>query len=282
MAERLSNDITVSVQQLKDERDLWELRAKSYKDAFDTQSKQLREAIDLCTAMQIELANERSVSHHCQCRTASSSDRSGEETASVRSVPKSNSSHTLVKEMSAVAVEWQSTPATQASFGHVEQLVMRKDLVNARKEIDRMLPGSLTAEARVEALLLKSAICRALGPEWLLEGLAQCSEALALCDSLSGLEFLLPKIQYHRDLCHSQLRDLRQTRTAITAVGTTDSLHGHATKYWKSCEDDLEDNNTARRRSAFEERRTITEGFLDQLKEDDASVSLIIEPDSPV
>lgn len=269
-------DITRVVQQLKNERDLWKMRAEAYKSTVDSQAEQLQEAIDICIATQAELENERTTNRHRHRNDETESSQKSE-TYSVKDTEHSNSSNTLggdgSLDMEKSCVEWQSTPTSSASFGNVEQLLNQRHFSMARHEIDRLLPHHLTTEARVEGLLLKSAICRASGPDWLLEGLAQCSEALALCDKLESLHFLLPKIQYHRGLCHFMLHELTQARGAFAAIEPTSPLHSRARKYRRSCDDELEPTGVAKRRSAFEEHRNFTEGFLACLKENERVVN---------
>lgn len=275
LADSCAEDIARSVQKLKDERDIWRLRAQAYKTAFQTQAMQLREAIDLCVATQAELDNERTSNRRLRDRT---NQCWKDEVCSVKTSEGTHSSRTLACDGSLDTVqfdgEWQSTRLTQANFGHIEQLVSRHDFAKARTEIDRILPGPLSNEARIEAMLLKSAICRSSGPDWLLEGLAQCSEALALCNQISDLEYLLPKIQNHRNLCHFLLRDPDQARTAFAAVTSTDPLQDRTSEYRKFS-DGAMSMEVAMPRPAFDEHRTITgyEDYLTRRKKAERNVS---------
>ena len=269
----LLDDVADLVQPLKDERDSWKATAEAYKEAFEEQTSRLREAISLCISTRIELEEVRA---RCPpSRRRATFEANTMHTAHLsRDSAGTRSSHTLLGDQS--EFEWQSSHITKAHFGHVEQLAGRDDFAKARDEIDRILPGRLSNEARVEGLLLKSAICRASGSDWVLEALAQCSEALAMCDSMEDLAFLLPKIQYHRGLCLLRLRDLEQARDAFTDVDPNDPLHDRAKLYRQSCNDQLEDADLAKRRSAFEEHRTIAEGFLSTLKDTEPRVSSIV------
>jgi hypothetical protein len=273
-AHQCSEDIELSIRKLKNECAIWKASAAAYEAAFEAQTKRLREVVDVCVATQAELENER-VRHRLK---RDKSDLSSKvETYAVKAIYDPYTPRTLgcdgALDARQADVEWQSTPLTTANFGHVEQLVSQRDFSKARDEIDRILPHPLSNEARVEALLLKSAICRASGPDWLLEGLAQCSEALSLCDKLSDLEFLLPKIQYHRGLCHYKLHELSQARDAFAAIEPASPLHDRATKYRKSCDEDSDSLCVKKRRSAFDEHRTVTERYLSQLKANESAVS---------
>ncbi|KAF2741696.1 hypothetical protein M011DRAFT_482333 [Sporormia fimetaria CBS 119925] len=268
----LLDDIARQLQPLREERDLWRTRAEAYKAAFEEQTHRLREAIEIVIAAKIELEHLRSLRHSQRPFLHSSSPRP----VHIRNVSEcSRSSNTLVSDASfdhcKAPIEWQSNALTQSHFGRVEQLVACDDLAKARDEIDRILPARLPNDARVEGLLLKSVICRASGPDWSLEALAQCSEALSLCQKLSELHRLLPKVQYHRGLCLLRLRELEQARDAFAAVGPCDPLHAQATKHRTSCDDELEFARLPKSRYAFDEHRTVTEGFLYSLKDFDSN-----------
>lgn len=262
----LLDEIERLVQPLKAERDLWKARAEAYKTAFESQTARLQEAVEVCLLTRAELDNMRA-------RRQCSQPMSITETKPTHGThsTKSQSSHTLISEgeqrTSKVDREWQSTPVSKATFGTVEELLSHDDVSKAREEIDRILPGRLSHEARVEGLLLKSAICRASGPDWALEGLAQCSEAMTLCEKISNLSSLLPKIHYHRGLCLLRLRQLEQARDAFAAIQPSHPLHERSSKYRRSCDDELEGFGSAKRRSAFDEHRTITENFLSSWKD---------------
>lgn len=264
LSAEMMDEITRLVKPLKDERDTWKATAQAYKAAFEAQTARLAEAVELCMATSAELAKLRE-----QFLATGSSAAFPQRPHSTKHSYGSLSSHTLVGDTgsSHKVDEWQSTPITKATFGHVEKLLNKAEIIKAREEIDRILPGRLSHEARIEGLLLKSAICRASGPDWALEGLAQCSEAMTLCEKISSLSSLLPKINYHRGLCLMRLRQLEQARDAFAAVGPTHPLHDGATKYRRSCDDEIETFGCPNRRSGFDERRTITEGFLSHLKE---------------
>ncbi|KAF2659120.1 hypothetical protein K491DRAFT_591727 [Lophiostoma macrostomum CBS 122681] len=273
-AHQCSEDIELAIRTLKQDCDIWQARAAAYKAAFEAQTKQLREVIDVCVATQAELENERVNNRQ---RRDNSELSSILETYAVKAIHEPRALCTLgwdgALDVRQTDVEWHSTAVTQANFGHVEQLLTQRDFSRARTEIDRILPRPLSNEARIEALLLKSVICRASGPDWLLEGLAQCSEALSLCDKLSDLEFLLPKIQYHRGLCHYKLHEIAQARDASTAAEPAVPLHEGATGNRKSRDEDSDSLCIRKRRSAFDEHRTVTERYLSQLKASESAKS---------
>jgi uncharacterized cupin superfamily protein len=251
------------VQPLKDDRDAWKARAEAYKAAFEDQTSRLNEAISLCISTRIELEQARA--RNPPPKEKAIVEAKNTHTAHVsRGSAGTRSSHTLLGDQP--EFEWQSSPTAKAHFGLVEQLAGQENFAKARDELDHILPGRLTNEARVEGLLLKSAICRASGSDWVLDALAQCSEALALCDGMHGLAFLLPKIQYHRGLCLLRLCELEQARDAFAQVDPADPLHNRAKMYQQSCNGQLEDPELANRRSAFEENRTYAGGYLSSLR----------------
>lgn len=280
----LVGDIANLIQPLKDDRDAWKATAEAYKSAFEEQTTRLREAISLCISTRIELEEARARCPPAR-RRATFEGNPTPGTAHIHAPQLSQasagtrSSHTLLGEVQLPVEQpewdWQSNHTTKAHFGHVEQLANRDDFTKAREEIDRILPGRLSNEARVEGLLLKSAICRASGPDWVLEALAQCSEALALCENLRELEFLRPKILFQRGLCLLRLRELEQAREAFRGVGDGDGggdrMVERARALGRTCEELLGleegEGEGARRRSAFEEQRAVAEGFLSSLKE---------------
>jgi hypothetical protein len=269
LPQALQDHVADLVQPLKDERDDWKATAEAYKSAFQEQTSRLREAISLCISTRIELEETRA---RCPpSRRRATIEANAMHAAHIsRASAGTRSSHTLMGDQP--QFEWQSSPITKANFGHVEQLAGGDDFTKARDEIDRILPSKLSNEARIEGLLLKSAICCASGSDWVLEALAQCSEALTLCDNMEDLAFLLPKIQYHRGLCLLRLRELEQARDAFTDVDPNDPLHDRAKLYRQSCNDQLEDADLAKRRSAFEEHRTFAQGYLSTLNDSEQRV----------
>ena len=174
-------------------------------------------------------------------------------------------------------MDWQSTPVTMASFGHVEQLFSKGDLCAARREIEQALPQSLPLQARIEGLLLKSAICCASGPDWVLEGLAQCSEALTLCDKIGDLEWLLSRIQFHRGVCLFYLQNYQQACNAFAAVEPACPLYERAKKYRKSCDEDPDSLDVKKRRTAFEEDRP-QKDYGSEWKTSGSGVSMVFAP----
>lgn len=214
-------DIIATVRALKSERDTWHTVAEQYRVAFETQTARLHQLQDICVATQAELENERTAN---------------------RQLPGS------------------TVPSSASPSKPVEQATTCADEEAALSDVDNILRGPLTADARVQGLLLKSDILRK--SECVYDALAACSEAVELCDRLAELHSHLPRIQYQRGLCYYQLHMGRQARDALAQIHQDDSLlYARATEMRQSCEERLE----ASRRSAFEARRTVTDGFLAQV-----------------
>jgi hypothetical protein len=251
-AQRYSDEIEHMVRELKDECDIWKQRSIEFRALFHAQTGRLQDSLTLCAALRAELEHERAVNHRLQNYTDALRD--AQQTCDRVSVFRDSAAPDALA-VGQIDLEWQSTPVSHANFGHIERLVGDHQLPEARNAIESIPPGPLSNEARVEALLLKSAICHASGSDWVLEGLAQCSEALALCNKLSELEHFLPKIQYHRGLCQYMLREISTAREAFLAVAPTDTLHGRASEYRRSC-DEMEAAGLVKRRLAFDEYRT--------------------------
>jgi hypothetical protein len=263
-------DLVEAVNQLKVDRDTWQAVALQYKAAFNAQTARLQEFQDICFATQAELENERAQNRrlnlsldgvsHDPLATAGSTEESQDE---------SSFGTALVLSRSCIDINWQLRPSRDCGnpiFKCVEQFASQQDWGTALVEIERLLRGPLSPKARAEGLLLKSSILQATGPESLYDALAACSEALELCDYVSELESLLPKIQYQRGLYYYQLRMLHQAREAFKAVSENNSLFERANEYRKSCNEELELFCSPNRRSAFDESRAASESVLAQLE----------------
>lgn len=260
------DDITSTVQQLRDERDLWEARALQYEAAFQSQTARLDELLNILVATQAELENERLAGRHVQWHSDSPQKPEMKPTSELSS-PRTSFPPTFPGD-GQLDLELESNSFASREFRYAKTLLQGKDYDAALEEVDRILPGPLSNEARVEALLLKSTILRVTGPKWLYDALAQCSEALDLCHRLSDLECLLPQVQYQRGLCLFQLGMYPQAQKAFAAVGNTEPFNAKAVEFRRSCDEQYEFDKSfaVRRRSAFDEHRTFSEGELDLRK----------------
>ncbi|KAF2020174.1 hypothetical protein BU24DRAFT_134906 [Aaosphaeria arxii CBS 175.79] len=259
MATPDSHAIVRIVQGLKDERDEWETKAQFYKAAFEMQNKQLREALDICVATQAELQNERLI-HERNC---SAVNRNISHNAIDSTIVHSNIESSIKSSIEDdFDFDWESASSSNSTFDDVKNLVYNEGYAAGLRALDRILPGPLSHESRVEGLLLKSAMLRVSGgTQWLYDALAQCSEALELCSRISDLAIYLPKIQYQRGVCLYQLGMFSQAHEAFQAIDAQSELHEQAVQYCKSC-DESERSHARKRRSAFEEHRNYAEGGI--------------------
>lgn len=272
-----TGDLISSVHQLKVDRDTWQAIAVQYKAAFAAQTARLRELQDICFATQAELENERvqnrrlhmglDGAQHDLPMAADSSDDAG-------SVQQFGTA--LVLSQSGIDMSWRSRPSVDCGnpiFMRVQQFSSQQNYGTALVEIERLLRGPLSPKARAEGLLLKCKILQETGLESLYDALAACSEALELCDCVSELQSLVSQVQYQRGLCYYQLRMLQQARDAFRAVSSDSVLFERASEYRQSCDDEFELLHFDRR-SAFDESRSATDGFLIQLNVGSSHVSL--------
>lgn len=258
-------DLVESVQQLKIDRDTWQALALQYKAAFEAQTARLQELQDICFATQAELENER-VEHrrlhigldgtpHDRLVTVNNSD----------DVDTSHSFGTaVVLSPTRIDMGWRLPSSEECGnplFRRVQQFKSQRNYGTALVEIERLLRGPLSPKARAEGLLLKGSVLQSTSPDSLYEALAACSEALELCDRVSELQSVLPKIQYQRGLYYYQLQMLQQAREAFRAVSEDSLLFERANEYRQSCDDELELLHFDRR-SAFDETRSITGDLL--------------------
>ncbi|KAF1972110.1 hypothetical protein BU23DRAFT_644877 [Bimuria novae-zelandiae CBS 107.79] len=258
-----AEDIVATIRTLKKERDTWRAVAEAYQQAFEDQTARLQELQNICIATQAELENERTdnANHRRQkSEVSQASLRSGDgRTTDGTDDTLENSSFgtATIYESNHADVTWRPN----FCFRHVENFASQREYASALKEIDHLLRGPLTPQARVEGLLLKSTVMRKL--EWLYDALAACSEAVELCHRLDELRAYLPKIQYQRGICYYQLRMTREARDAFNEVCADDDLlYAKASAMRDSCDDEL-----LGRRLGFEAHRTVTEGLLAQLHE---------------
>jgi putative pyruvate formate lyase activating enzyme len=269
-------DIEGTVHELKIDRDTWQAVALQYKEAFEAQTARLQQLQDVCFATQAELENERAQ----QRLQAVSSERknhcpppfgSGEDlrdnftfgTAAVYSPTKTGYHRTRPS----------SEDCINPLFEHVHECAIQRNYGTALVEVERLLRGPLSYKARAEGLLLKSSILRASGPDELLDALAACSEAVELCDRLSELQSFLPRIRCQRGLLYYELRLLQQAREAFSTNSDDELLSTKASEFRKSYDDELDLLRCTKRRSGFDENRTM-EGLLAQLEDKGAVVLL--------
>jgi hypothetical protein len=267
----ITTEIESAVHQLKVERDTWQAVALQYKAAFEAQTSRLHELQDVCYATQAELENERATVPKSHGTSDRNSFHRNNALDGAEDLPPFGTA-TVFPATDCDRRRRPSDDCTNPLFTRVQQCVGKRNYGSALVETERLLRGPLSPKARTEGLLLKSSILRAAGPDELYDALAACSEALELCDRLTELEFFLPKIQYQRGVLYYQLRMLRQARDAFSAVGDDHHLYAAASEYRRFCEDELELQRTANRRSGFDTDRTFTEGVLVGL-DDKAEVS---------
>ncbi|KAJ4990921.1 hypothetical protein SVAN01_03492 [Stagonosporopsis vannaccii] len=265
-----ANEIENAVHQLKMDRDTWQAIALRYKTAFNSQTARLRELQDICVATQAELENERA--QYRRLRT------SAEIVPHDRSLTLDSDGQSTVDQVVPsdirVDMSWKSKSSNDGInplFRHVEQLASHLRYGAALSELDKLLRGPLSPKARAEGLLLKSRILHAIGPDSILDALAACSEALELCNRISELQMLLPKIQYQRGQYYYKIGMLQQAREAFEAVSDDNLLFDRAKEYRQSCDDGNEMLHFDRR-SAFDESRSVTGGLFAEL-EDGSSLS---------
>lgn len=271
-----ATDLVEAVRQVKVERDTWQAVALQYKAAFEAQTARLRELQDICFATQAELENERAhyrrihlsldgVPHDCPPALDSTDNPTDSQPFGTA----------IILSPSRIDMSWRLRPSEDCGnpiFKRVQQLASQRNYSTALVEVERLLRGPLSPKARAEGLVLKSSILQATGPDSLYDALAACSEALELCDRVSELQPLLSKIQYQRGLYYYQLRMLHQARDAFRAVREDNLLFERANEYRRSCDDELELLHFDRR-SAFDEKRSMTDNFLAQLDVGSSHVS---------
>ncbi|OAG08545.1 uncharacterized protein CC84DRAFT_1063345, partial [Paraphaeosphaeria sporulosa] len=253
-------DVAAAVLSLKQERDTWRAVAESYQKAFEDQTARLQEVQAICCATQMELENERAANRRSQksSEVLQASLRGGGHRTVDGTDDKLNDTSlgtAAIHEPSHAELTWRPN----FCFRRVEHFTTLRDYGTALKELDSLLRGPLTMEARVQGLLLKSTIMRK--SEWLFDALAACSEALELCNRLNELHAYLPRVQYQRGICYYQLQMLKQARDAFHEVCMNDDLlYAVASEMRDCCDDQLQG-----RRSGFEAHRTVTEGLLSQM-----------------
>ncbi|KAF2451326.1 hypothetical protein P171DRAFT_315990, partial [Karstenula rhodostoma CBS 690.94] len=242
---------------LKQERDTWRAVAESYQQAFEDQTARLQEVQAICWATQMELENERAANHRRQKSSEVSMRGGGARVMDGIDGQLDGTSlgTAAVYESSHAEVTWRPN----FCFRRVEHFTAQCDYGTALKEVDQLLRGPLTPQARVEGLLLKSNIMRKSA--WIFDALAACSEAMELCNRLEELHAHLPRIQYQRGICYYQLHMLKQAREAFNDICMNDNLlYAEASEMLDCCDDELQG-----RRPGFEAHRTVTEGLLSQL-----------------
>ncbi|KAF2645574.1 hypothetical protein P280DRAFT_442208 [Massarina eburnea CBS 473.64] len=255
-----AHEIEKAVRGLKLERDTWRDVAEQYREAFEAQTARLHELQDICIATQAELENERTEHRRRQARSDSTLRSGG--TADVDHLDGCLDSD-YEKPSFGTAIIFRPYASNtrrrpSSCFSRVERFIGQCDYGTALVEVDHLLRGPLTSDARVQGLLLKSDILRK--SELLYDALAACSEALELCDRLEDeLRFFTPRIQYQRGLCYYQLSMAKQARDALSNVPDDDGLlYAKAVELRNSCDEQLSVN----RRSGFESYRTPSEGYL--------------------
>lgn len=272
-------DIERAVYDLKVERDTWQALALQYKAAFEAQTCRLWELKDICFAAQAELENERVQQRRLNAMASEGRDHS------LGTVDGAEDAHSeqlfgtaLIlspRENDLDRVRRSSEDCTKPLFTRVQYSIAQRNYGTALLQIERLLRGPLSSEARAEGLLLKSEILRASGPDELYDALAACSEALDLCDRLSELEAFLPRLQYQRNILYYELRTLHQAQE-VFRMASYESLHPAKVDGRRTpCDGDNDQLQITKRRSGFDEKRTVAEGLLAQLEEKEYDVSAL-------
>lgn len=194
-----ATDLVRTVHQLKIDRDTWQALAQQYKAAFEAQTARLREIQNICFATQAELENERAQYRRLHMSLdGAQNDRPLTQDSTDGTGNTQSFGTAIVLSPSRIDMSWKLRPSEEDGnpiFKRVQQFASQRNFGTALVEIERLLRGPLSPKARAEGLLLKSSILQATGPDSLYDALAACSEALELCDRVSELQSLLPKIQ---------------------------------------------------------------------------------------
>lgn len=263
------------VHDLKVDRDTWQAVALKYKAAFKAQTSRLHELQNVCFVTQAELENERAQQQRLQAITG---ERENYRPATLDGAEDLHVNFTFStatvyppKKTEQTHLRRPSEDCTHPLFKRAQECTAQRDYGTALVEVERLLKGPLSYKARAEGLLLKSNILRASGPDELLDALATCSEAVELCGRLSGLQNFLPRIQYQRGLLYYELRQLHQARETSSTVGDDKFLSAKAREFHKSYDDELDLLRCSKRRSGFDENRTM-EGLLAQLEDKSTEV----------
>jgi hypothetical protein len=275
IAQRCSDEIEQVVQDIKQDRDNWKATAEQYKQGFETMKAHFNELRDICFAAQADLTNERTETRRLRDKIELGLETTLQlekheddlQTGSRRGL-------SVVLDPAPIDVDGPSIPLTCANFRRVEQFASYKDFDQAIAELERLLRGPLSADARVEGLLLKSTILRAADSDLLLDALAACSEALEMCDrQSSNVKHFLSKIHYHRGLCYYRLNMILHAQDAFGVVSPNDPFYDKAMEYRKSCDEELDAIDDTRARTGFEEARLFTREMPAKMRGGESLVS---------
>ncbi|PVH96943.1 hypothetical protein DM02DRAFT_534236 [Periconia macrospinosa] len=253
----LRHEIESAIRGLKQERDTWRNTAEQYRAAFEEQTARLHALMDICIATQAELENERTAHRRRQARSDSTIPENEYPQSNSRNPENPFGTATILRNTYS---RLNKRPIT--SFSQVERMCEQFDYGSALREVDHLLRGPLTSEARLDGLLIKSRIlCQS---DLFHEALAACSEALELCNHIQELHGRFPKIHYQRALCFYLLRMTKQARDALRNISfDRGSLSAEARELLDACEDQINSS----RRSGFESHRTQSDGSLQALNE---------------
>ncbi|KAF2799882.1 hypothetical protein K505DRAFT_44413 [Melanomma pulvis-pyrius CBS 109.77] len=260
VAQTCSDGIEEAVQGLKQDRDNFKAIAGQYKRALLELVDRFKELEDICVATQAELANEQTVNRRLRDQIElghNDGPRPENDTDGLHGEPKHGLA--LVMEYAQLDIDGLFIPLACANFRRVEQFAVQGDFNPAIIELNRLLRGPLSADARVEGLLLKSIILRAFDPDSLSDALAACNEAMELCDRHPTVKCFLSKIQYYRGICLYRLKMVSHALGAFAAVGRGEIFYDSAMEYRKSCEEEQVLTDGTMGRYGFEEQRTMAE-----------------------
>ncbi|KAF2703638.1 hypothetical protein K504DRAFT_174525 [Pleomassaria siparia CBS 279.74] len=263
LAQSCSDDISQIVGELKKQRDHFETLARQYESGYKTLKAHFQELHDRYLASQAKLANEQTVTRRLRDKLRSIQEHGAELDRSIEALLNSSTDRCANEtEIVGFDVDGPTFPPSCVNFRRVEQSANRKDFVAATTELDRLLKGPLSADARIEGLLLRSIIVRAsmTDPEY--EALVACIEALEICKNRPDVKHLIPKVQYYAGICHYRLRRWLLAQDAFNAAVKPGEPFSASALYFlnSSIEKELDEANgepVVQARSAFEEHRAI-------------------------
>lgn len=274
VAQTCSDDIEGTVQGLKQDRDNCKAIAGQYKRALLELADRFKELEDICVATQAELAHEQTINRRLQDKIELSQKdgpRPENGTDDLQNEPKCGLA--LGMEFTQLDVDGLFIPLACANFRRVEQFASQGDFNPAIIELNRLLRGPLSSDARVEGLLLKSIILRASDPDSLSDALAACNEAMELCDRHPNVKCFMSKIQYYRGICLYRLNMVSHALGAFAAVGQGEIFYDSAMEYHKSGEEEQVVTDGTMGRYGFEKQRTMAEMQPSQSREIHRDVS---------
>lgn len=259
LAELEESTIMDLLVELTVERDTFKRMAAMYQQGYEETKIQLQQFQDLCFATQAELENERLLHPR----------PSGVKQA----IMVDNAEFKWLLD-----TDWASTAFTREHLGQVEKLVSRREHAKAVKEIDRQLRGFLSPEARLEGILLHSAILRYSSDENnLLAALLKCKEAQDLCNGHPTLHSFRPKANFYKGVCLYRLKTYPDARIAFASITAADFFGDKAKEYMERCREEqsgMVSEDTVRVESRRAKKLDEVETHLKNLKDTTSDVSI--------